>query len=272
MLSVIFLVMILAGACLGLVWRKQYVRFRCSQHKSEREVAERKRVEEELRTSREQLRSLSLHLQSAIEEERVQIARAIHDDLGQTLAAMKMDVSWIKGQCKGHQLLIEKTQSVLQTLDATIRAVNRMLESLRPSVLDHLGLATALEWQAGNFQDQTGIPCTLAPDSEDIAIDRDRATAIFRIFQEALACVVLHASATEVRSCLKRVDDRVFLNIEAAGKEISEEELSPPQALGILGMRERIRHLRGEMKIESVENKGTSIRVSVPLMGDESAA
>ncbi|HET6515588.1 MAG TPA: ATP-binding protein [Thermodesulfovibrionales bacterium] len=229
-----------------------------------RDITARKRVEEELRASHEQLRSLYEHLESVREEERTMIARELHDELGQTLTALKMDIFWVGRKCSDHQELAEKTRSMSNLVDATIQTVKRICTQLRPSILDGIGLVAAIEWQAKDFQSRTGISCDITFKPEEIVLDRDRSTAIFRIFQEALTNVMRHAEATKVRASFSQSDGKVVLTIEDNGKGISEEDILKPRSFGLIGMRERARLLGGEVEISGVPSEGTVIRITIP--------
>ncbi len=167
------------------------------------DITERKLVEERLRSSREQLRNLSAHLNTVRERERTSIAREIHDELGQSLTALKMDISWLRNKYKEYEPLSEKTKAMIKLIDATIRTVKRISSDLRPVVLDDLGLVAAIEWQAEEFQKRTGIECRVTFRPDDIILDRGISTAVFRILQEALTNVIRHAGATQVKVSLE---------------------------------------------------------------------
>jgi signal transduction histidine kinase len=233
-------------------------------------IDSRKRIEDQVRVSREELRALSTHLQSVTEKERARIAREIHDELGQVLTGLKFDVSWLRDRAKedtrGPEH--EKLNATLKHIDAAIHSVRRIATELRPPVLDTLGLTAAIEWQAKDFEMRTGIECRLDPMAEDIPVDRDGATAIFRIFQEALTNIGRHALATRVSVGLQRVDSHLLLRIEDNGKGIEASRVSGSHSLGILGMQERIRLLNGEMSISGKEGQGTVISVDIPLRAE----
>jgi len=229
-------------------------------------ITEHKRAEEELRSSREQLRNLSAHLQSVREEERTLIAREIHDELGQALTALKMDLSWLGNRLpKDEKSLLEKAKSMSELIDMTIQTVKRISAELRPGLLDDLGLAVAIEWQAEEFQNRTGIKCeiTLAP--KDIILDQDRSTAIFRIFQETLTNVARHANATRVKVSLKEDKGKLVLKVRDNGIGITQEQISAPKSFGLIGMQERAHFWGGKVKISGIRNKGTTVTVSIPL-------
>lgn len=229
------------------------------------DITERKRAEEELTYSREQLRNLSMHLQSVREEERTTIAREIHDELGQVLTALKMDLSWLDKRHRGDKSLAERTKSMLSLVDATIQTVKRISSELRPGVLDHLGLAAAIEWQAKEFEKHTGITCDVSVDPDDMLLDRQYSTTIFRIFQEALTNVARHANATKVRISLAEKEDGISLHVEDNGKGITKKQMNNPQSFGLIGIQERVHFLNGEIRIRGTRNKGTSLTIHIPL-------
>ena len=230
------------------------------------DITERKRAEEELKNSSEQLRNLSVYLQFVREEERKRIAREIHDEFGQALTALKIDLSWLgKRLPSGQKLLLEKIESMSKRIDMTIQTVRRISSELRPRILDDFGLAAAIEWQAEEFQNRTGIKCEVTLDNENIILDPDFSTMIFRIFQESLTNVARHANATRVEVSLKKKADKLVLEVKDNGKGITEEQISDPKSFGILGMRERANSFRGEVKINGIRDEGTTVTVSIPI-------
>ncbi len=225
-----------------------------------------RKIEKELKKSYNQLRNLATHLQYVREEERTQIAREIHDELGQILTALKMDLSWMdKKLPKEQKSLSDKTKSMSNLIDSTIKTVKRISMELRPGLLDDLGLLAAIEWQAEEFQNRTGIECKVTINPENIIIDQDRSTTIFRVFQETLTNVARHAKATKVMVSLKEKSARVFLQVKDNGRGITKEEISKPGSFGILGIRERIYPWGGDVNIKGEKGKGTTISVNVPL-------
>ncbi len=223
----------------------------------EEEINHRKRVEE-------QLRNLYLNLQAMREEERANIAREIHDELGQIMTAIKMDLAWLNKKYADHQTIHEKTLSTLNLIDKTLKSIKKICTELRPGILDHLGLGAALSWQAKEFEDRTGIRCKVEAE-EDSEIDGNRSTALFRIFQEALTNVMRHADATEVTARLKSEASKITLEIKDNGKGISEEEITKSNSFGLLGMRERVYPWRGNVTISGTPTKGTTITVVLPI-------
>ena len=239
----------------------------------ERRELQRQQSEKELRNSREQLRNLSSHLESVREEERTRLAREIHDELGQALTALKMDISWlIKHRVDEADSVLKKTRSMEGLLDATIRTVQRLSGELRPGLLDDLGLAAAIEWQAEEFQNRSGIACEVMVNLQEVLISRDHATAIFRIFQETLTNVIRHAKASRVEVRLDAQGDRLVLEVKDNGRGITENEIKNPKAFGLIGMRERVLALSGECIISGQAGNGTTIVVNVPLNKEESHA
>ncbi|HTL56749.1 MAG TPA: histidine kinase [Candidatus Limnocylindrales bacterium] len=231
------------------------------------ERTEHRRAEEQLRQSHEQLRALSVYLQSVREEERTRIAREVHDELGQALTCCKLDLSWIASKLPRElKPLVEKTRSLTSHIDSTIQTVRRISAELRPGVLDHLGLVAALEWQANEFQNRTGIKCDVHANLRESLLDQDLNTTLFRIFQETLTNVIRHAGATQVTVELKQQDSRIKLEVEDNGRGISRTEISNGKSMGLLGMKERAALLGGIFKIGRLSRgMGTRVSVSIPL-------
>ena len=230
-----------------------------------KDITDYKLAEEELKMSREQLRSLSAYLQSAREEERMHIAREIHDELGQLLTALRMELSWLNGRMPE---LAGKTKSMSDMIDSGIKTVQKILSVLRPNLLDDLGLIAAIEWQIQEFQKRTGIPCELISDKKEINLDRDVAVAVYRILQEALTNIAKHANATLVRVNLFCEPDQLTMEVTDNGRGITEERISNIRSFGLTGMRERVHILRGHFKIAGVHDKGTKVTIAIPLRND----
>jgi len=232
----------------------------------EQEISERKRAEEELKTSYEQLRNLSVHLQAIREEERTRIAREIHDELGQTLTALKMDISWLKKRCAQEQTtFLEKVKTMETLLDATIKVIKRLATELRPGLLDDLGLSAAIAWQAEEFQQRTGIQCAVIIEPEEIIVKDDLSTAVFRIFQETLTNVARHAQATHVHVLLRKEVDRLLLEVRDNGTGITAAQIADPKSFGLIGIRERAQFLGGSVTVQGIPNQGTTVTVTIPL-------
>jgi PAS domain S-box-containing protein len=230
------------------------------------DITERKQAEAAIKKSEEQLRDLTTYLQKVGEIERTNIAREIHDELGQGLTVLKIDLTWLRKRLLDDQgPLREKMDAMSQLINKTIQTVKKISTDLRPGLLDDLGLAAAIEWQAGEFEKRTGIRCRITMDPKDIILDRDRTTAIFRIFQETLTNVARHARATEVNVRLKQRDGQVELNVRDNGRGITEEELTNPKSFGLIGIRERAKIFGGSNLMKGMTGRGTTVTVKIPV-------
>ncbi len=230
-----------------------------------REIAGRRVIEEGLRRAEERLHAFAAQIETVREDERTSVSRAIHDDLGQVLTGLKMDLSWLEKRLPDKQQdAARRMKSMLRTVDTTIRSVRRISSALRPQVLDEVGLIGTLEWQAKEFRMRTGIRCILDVPPEEPALDRAASTAAFRILQEALANVARHAGATRVDIGLRVESGHLNLKIADNGRGMSAAQLHDPKSLGLLGMRERAFLLGGKVDIESESGKGTTITLSIP--------
>jgi signal transduction histidine kinase len=223
-----------------------------------------------LRASQQNLRALASHLQSVREEERIRIAREIHDELGQALTGLKMDLTWIVNRLPPSSIpLREKAQSMAALIDATLGSVRQLASRLRPEVLDRLGLAAAIDWQAGEFQRRSGIRCNVSLPAKALQLDEDRSTAAFRIFQELLTNVGRHAQATRVDVAVRIESDQLVLSVEDDGRGINGKAASSPKSLGLLGIHERVLPFRGRVDISSAHGRGTAVKVTLPNRPDE---
>jgi signal transduction histidine kinase len=211
----------------------------------------------------EQRRALAGRIEAAREDERTQIARDVHDQLGQALTALKLDVGWLQRRITD-PALAGKLDDMARQADDILRAVRRIAADLRPGLLDDVGLRAAIEWQAEDFTRRTGTPCTVRSELGDLQLERGLATSVFRIFQEALTNVVRHASARSVEVALGL--DHGQLRLEIADDGVGVPEVGPRgTTLGILGMRERAWRLGGECTVRRREPHGTTVTVVVPL-------
>jgi hypothetical protein len=228
-----------------------------------RDITERQRLGEQLRAQREQLRALAAHVESVREEERVRIAREIHDELGQALTCMSMDLAFLDKQLPKDNAQASARVSAL----VTVKTVRRISSELRPSILDDLGLGAAMEWLAHDFATRTGIECAVSVPST-VMLTAERGTVVFRMCQEALTNVARHAGATHVSIDLM-IDEDACLTLEVRdnGRGITEEEIHRPDSLGLLGMRERAALLGGVVEVKGTPGQGTSVTVRVPLQG-----
>ncbi len=224
------------------------------------------KAEEELKRTYEDIRRLNAHLQTIREEERAFIAREIHDELGQQLTGLKMDASWLgKKLIDKDEVVQHKIADMLSLIDATVKTVRRISSDLRPGVLDDLGLIAALEWQSGEFQKHSSINCHFTSDYHDGEPDKKTSMGIFRVYQEALTNVMRHSEATEVNAVLKKGDDGIVLIISDNGKGFNLESNGERKTLGIIGMKERALMMGGELSINSVFGKGTTITLKIPF-------
>jgi signal transduction histidine kinase len=231
-----------------------------------REIAVRTRAEEHLRASEENLRSLAAHLQSVREEEWTRIAREIHDELGQALTGLKMDLTWVTKRLRADQKpLAEKTGSMSRLIDDTVQLVRQIASRLRPAILEQRGLTAAIWWQARDFRKRVGIRCEVSVPADAPQIDKERSLAAFRVFQELLTNIARHAEATRAEITLRVEPDMLVLSVEDNGKGIDEAAASSPKSLGFMGMRERILPFGGKIEIAGLRNAGTRVRVSIPL-------
>ena len=230
-----------------------------------RDVSERHLVQQKLARSHDQLRQLSSALQTIREEERTHIARELHDDLGQLLASLRMDLTLLQGNNQlpePSQRLIEGMESNLLMAIASLR---RIATNLRPRALDEGGLFFALQGLRDDFVERHGIACELLADEAELRLDDKASTAIFRIVQEALTNIARHAQARQVTMNLYRINSELLITIRDDGRGIREEDMEKAESLGLIGMRERVWGLQGEITISADEPPGTRIDIVVPL-------
>jgi len=231
-----------------------------------RDVTERIRAEEALRHSQTELRELAYATNSVREQEKSRIARELHDELGQALTALKLDLTWLSERLPaGQEAIAEKLGAMQAMIDGTVAATRRISADLRPMMLDDLGLVPAAEWLVQEFTQRTGIPCELRVASPELELKDPHATAVFRILQESLTNVARHAQAQRVEVALGRVDGSVTLNVRDNGRGFSLDDPRRPNAFGLMGLRERVSLLGGEIRIESQPGRGTVLYVQIPL-------
>lgn len=237
-----------------------------------RDITERKRAEQYLKEFSEQLRALSARLETAREEEGKRIARELHDVLGGAMTGLRWDLQSvcqslsnidIEAGARAH--IWNKIETMNGLIDSSIETVRRISSELRPAVLDDLGLAAAIKWQAQEFQSRTGITCMCHSLGEVEGMRRDRDMAVYRIFQEALTNVLRHAQATRIDLFMSSNDGEFILEIRDNGRGISEQESVITGSLGLLGMRERAQLVGGKLSITGIRDKGTTVIVRVPL-------
>ena len=234
-----------------------------------RDITHRKREEEELRLSRHRLRDLSAHLEAAREDERRELGRTLHDEVGQLLTGIRLEVA---SAVDGFRALgtaaefpiVDRLQAAVGLVDLSIATVQRVTSALRPPVLEHLGLMSAVRWEAAVFRRRTGIRCRVSSGHVDVE-DRTVATILYRILLEALTNVARHAHAGTVWITVRQPAGRIILEVRDNGKGISDEALKNPATMGLLGMRERALAAGGEVRIARRPAGGTSVQVSLPL-------
>jgi PAS domain S-box-containing protein len=235
-----------------------------------KEISEKKQKGNELKNSNKQLRALTNHLESVREEERTKISREVHDGLGQSMICLKIDLELLSKQInemsdKPQIDMINKAMKKMSALiDFNIQSVRRIAMELRPGVLDDLGTVAAIEWQAQDFEKLAGIKCIFNSEVEDLPLDRKSSTALFRIFQEILTNIARHAEATMVKVNIKERRNKYILQVDDNGIGIPMKEISAPQSLGLLGIKERAILIGGYAKIVGKHKKGTKVLVTVP--------
>jgi len=236
------------------------------------DVTEQKERERKLREYSNELRNLSEKIEQTREEERIRIARQVHDELGQMLTVLKMDVSMMKDEMKKRtnkkcfDYFNEEITEILDRINVIIKSVQRITTELRPEVLDDLGLKEAIYWEAKEFEKRTGINVNFSSNIEETDfLDDDKSTRLFRIFQETLTNIIRHANATNVWVRINRHKENLILAVEDDGVGISEEQKESSSSLGIIGMQERTQFLGGNVAVEGKENEGTTVTLTLPL-------
>jgi PAS domain S-box-containing protein len=227
-------------------------------------------AEAELQESYERLSALAANLELVREEERTQIARELHDQLGQALTAMKFDLAWLTDRLvQKDATLAQKAKAVTAQMDTMIKTVRRIATELRPGMLDDLGLAASIEWLAHDFEKRTGIVCEVRVSSPDLPIARAPSLALFRILQEALTNVARHAEAQQIEIQLTATPEGLMLQVHDDGRGIQASEIAGLHSLGVLGMRERAQRLGGTFDVQGVPDDGTIVTVSIPIRQSE---
>jgi signal transduction histidine kinase len=217
------------------------------------------------RSAREELASFAAESAGVREQEKSRIARELHDELAQSLTALKMDTIWMRDHVGDEDAPAqEKISEMLSMLDAAVASVRRIAADLRPLVLDDLGFVPAIEWVAQNFTQRTGIPCELRVD-ESLELEEPFATGVFRIVQESLVNVGKHARATKVEVEVKTSGDDLLLRVQDDGIGFRPNAPRKPQSLGLVGLRERAMLMRGDVKVESAPGTGTVIEARIPV-------
>ncbi len=254
-------------ALLEAVWVKSLLRRETTT--LAHEIAVREQIETELRQSRDELRQLSAHIDEVREEERASVARDIHDELGQELTSLKIELAKLDRLMRSPhpdpQLCATIVQTMSRQLDGTVNTIRRIIAELHPSVLEDLGLQAAIEWVVDDFQNRTHIPCTAELNVNGFPISRDVSSALFRIVQESLTNVARHSKATNVSVRLTGDSGKVHLEIADNGRGTSISAASVgKKTFGVLGMRERVLQLGGEFHFDSAVGAGTRVSVTLP--------
>lgn len=234
------------------------------------DIRERKEAEEQLKQSHEQLRQLASHLQNIREEEQKRIAREVHDELGQQVTGLKMDVAWIWKKIAGSEgsnPIEEKLKEMTALLDSAVKTIRKIASELRPGILDDMGLVPALEWQTKEFHKRFSIPIEFKSSVRHLDPDSDGtiATGLFRLYQESLTNIARHSGASFVYAELDVDPKNVFLTIIDNGKGFNTEETTNRKTLGLLGMKERVLMMNGELTIISKPGEGTTVKIVVPM-------
>lgn len=229
-------------------------------------ITQNKLSEQEIIKSRQQLRELSSHVDSIKEEERMRIAREVHDEIGVLLTALKMDLAWLTQRLpQDNSALHEKARSMANLLDTAGSAANNLVHSLRPGFLDCFGIVAAIEIEANEFSKRTSIPCRIIKSDDSIELPSEQSITLFRVFQETLNNIMKHAMAKQVQVKICKTEKYVELVVSDNGKGFDESSRNKPRSFGLRGIQERIKYLGGNVKITSEPGKGAQIAVSVPL-------
>jgi PAS domain S-box-containing protein len=228
------------------------------------DVSKQKLAEEELKQTHEMLKRLFRHQDEIKESERKTISREIHDDLGQLLSAIKIDLGWTRANLANREEVLKKIDGMNDLVSETIKSVQTIASDLRPGLLDDLGLVPAIEWYCQEFEKRTGIRCHLKLDDYE-SLDENRNLALYRILQEALTNVLRHANAKNINICLVIEQGTIFFEIIDDGTGMKPEIINSKKSLGLIGIRERLNQINGSLEITSTMNKGTRLRIMVPI-------
>jgi len=233
--------------------------------KKEELLARQKEISKELVASREQLRNFITHREEEREEERKRVAREIHDELGQELTALKMDIVRMSEMITDDQEeLLARASSMFSKVTNTIKTVQKISRELRPEMLDSLGLAAAIEHEIATFMSTSSLKCKADIDIDDSSLDKNAALSLYRVLQESLTNIARHANATRVNIRLKKHKEHVLLEVADNGRGIRAEDISSPDAFGLLGMQERVNLLKGRIEIKGDKGMGTTVQVTIP--------
>jgi PAS domain S-box-containing protein len=231
-----------------------------------REISEHKRKEASLRLSGEQLREFAARLEAVREEERARLARELHDELGQSLTALKLDLSWLhRKSTNGNRM---KMKTMIVQVDETIDKVRQISSQLRPPILDDLGLIPAMDWHVRDFQKRTGIQTEIVSNVDELNLSAEASAAVYRVLQEALTNVIRHAKASRVCVTVDLAGRSLRIAIEDNGQGMTPTQGADLKSLGIVGMKERISRIGGAFQIFSGPGKGTRLDILIPTHHD----
>jgi signal transduction histidine kinase len=228
------------------------------------DITERKKSALALAVSRQKLRALAAYQEEMLELERKHIAREVHDELGQLLTALKMDISLVRLRFGDNLPLQEMIEGMRSLVEQTINVVRQVASNLRPAVLDH-GLAPAIEWLADDFAQRWSIPCRVDTDESEIELDEQQSTAVFRVIQESLTNVARHAQAQEVVISLRASKQQLWVIVKDDGCGFDTVAVGKARGFGLFGMRERLLALGGTLRIVSAPGQGTSVGIELSL-------
>lgn len=234
-------------------------------------ITQSKQAEAALRQSKQQMHEFSTHIEEAREQERVAIAREVHDELGSLLTATRLDVAWLISRLKDMPELEAKARSIEELVAKCARSASNISRSLRPSALDTFGIVAAIESEAKEFAQRTGIACIHEAMDESVSVSPHVAITLFRIFQEALNNITKHAQAKTVTISIRNLDTCVRMSIRDDGRGIHDAERAKPRSFGLRGIFERVARFGGEVKLESAPGKGTHITISIPHQPEQDA-
>jgi PAS domain S-box-containing protein len=238
-----------------------------------RDVTQRARAEKALRDSREEIQALALEASSAREDEKRRIARELHDELGQALTSLKIDLSWLRDNLGAATPETQAKLAAMQLLlDGTVAAARRISADLRPLMLDDLGLTAAADWLAQNFTSRTGVPCELVIGTGELDLPDPYATAVFRVLQESLTNIAKHAQATQVEATLEREAGEVVLTVHDNGRGFESGGARKPGSFGLVGLRERAYLVGGDVAVRSSPGQGTTVELKIPTKNMETPA
>ncbi len=232
-----------------------------------RNITDRKNVEDQLRSSKQQLRMVAKHIEKAREMERKKIAVEVHDELGQALTALTLDLAWLLKKISNQDSeIVDKIKSMYDLIDNTAERVSSIASELRPTVLDHFGFVSAVEWQAEEFKKRSDIQIEVISEKENIEFGENRSIMLLRVLQEILTNILRHSQASKVIVKIKDAFNRVILEVDDNGKGISDDEINNTSSYGILGINERVMAYDGTFRIKGEKGKGTSIQIIIPKL------